>query len=467
MLAVKVFNRKERKGKAKIAEKTVSITKTSLQTFTVKLTTNCCFRAFSPMRSKLFREISALLRIRPGKAQPVKSRFLSLACLMMALALSIAIAQSGSDAQAKKNSTAKTSTETAADRPVTTLSVQVNVVNVLATVRDKHGEIVNGLTKDDFILTEDGRPQTIHYFTRETDIPLTLGLLVDTSLSQRRVLDQERSASHSFLNQMVREDKDKAFILHFDREVELLQDLTSSHEKLQAALELLSTPQFTRTSGGNYPGGGGGSDPNSGPGSGRGSGRHHGGGTLLYDAVYLASGEELMAKQEGRKALIVLTDGVDTGSRESLDEAIESAQRANTVVYPILFKDDEAYGNGGGFGRAGISIPGMGGPGMGRGGMGGGRGGGRRFPEQHADGKKVLERISKETGGRLFEVSKKEPVDQIYAQIEDELRHQYSLGYTPDRANAAEPGYHKIQVAVKQKDLTVQSREGYYGRPTN
>jgi VWFA-related protein len=387
---------------------------------------------------------------------------------MAALALTVAIAQSDGAAQAKKNSTAtaKPSTETATDQPVTTLSVQVNVVNVLATVRDKHGKIVNDLNKDDFTLTEDGRPQTIHYFTRESDIPLTLGLLVDTSLSQRRVLDQERSASHSFLDQMVREDKDKAFIIHFDREVELLQDLTSSHEKLQAALEEVSTPQFTRTSGGGYPSGGGGSDPNSGPGSGRGSGRHHGGGTLLYDAVYLAS-DELMEKQQGRKALILLTDGVDTGSRESLDEAIESAQRANTVVYSILFKDDEAYGNGGGFGRAGISIPGMGGPGMGRGGMGGGRGGGRRFPEQHADGKKVLERISKETGGRLFEVSKKEPVDQIYAQIEEELRHQYSLGYTPDRANAAEPGYHKIEVAVKQKDLAVQSREGYYGRPTN
>ena len=383
---------------------------------------------------------------------------------MVALALTVTIAQSGGDAQSKKPSTAsaKPSTETATDQPVTTLSVQVNVVNVLATVRDKHGKIVNDLSKDDFTLTEDGRPQTIHYFARESDIPLTLGLLVDTSLSQRRVLDQERTASHSFLDQMVREDKDKAFIIHFDREVELLQDLTSSHEKLQTALESLSTPQFTRTSGGNYPGGGGGgggSDPSSGRG-------HHGGGTLLYDAVYLASGE-LMEKQEGRKALIILTDGVDNGSRESLDVAIESAQRANTVVYSILYKDDEAYGNGGGFGRAGISIPGMGGPGMGRGGMGGGRGGGRRFPEQHADGKKVLERISKETGGRLFEVSKKEPVDQIYSQIEEELRHQYSLGYTPDRANAAEPGYHKIQVAVKQKDLTVQSREGYYGRPTN
>ena len=128
---------------------------------------------------------------------------------MAALALTVAIAQSGGDAQAKKTSTAaaKPATETAADQPVTTLSVQVNVVNVLATVRDKHGKIVNDLSKDDFILTEDGRPQTIHYFTRESDIPLTLGLLVDTSLSQRRVLDQERTASHSFLDQMVREDK--------------------------------------------------------------------------------------------------------------------------------------------------------------------------------------------------------------------------------------------------------------------
>ena len=236
------------------------------------------------------------------------------------------------------------------------MSVQVKVVNVLATVRDKHGKIVNGLTKDDFTLTEDGRPQTIHYFARETDLPLTLGLLVDTSMSQRRVLGEERDASQSFLAQMLREDKDKAFVIHFDREVELLQDLTSSHEKLRAALESLDTPQFTRTS----PGGGGG-EPipdrrlrDAAPAA-------HGGGTLLYDAVFLAS-DELMEKQPGRKAVIVLSDGVDMGSKESLEAAIESAQRANTIVYSILFKDDEAYGNGGGFGRTGISIPGMGGP---------------------------------------------------------------------------------------------------------
>jgi VWFA-related protein len=330
--------------------------------------------------------------------------------------------------------------------PISTVSVKVNVVNVLATVRDKHGKIVNNLTKDDFTLTEDGRAQSIHYFSRETDLPLTLGLLVDTSRSQTRVLDQERSASHSFLDQMVREDRDRAFIIHFDHEVELLQDLTSSHQKLEAALASLRTAEYTQTSGN----GGGGNWPGGPRGSGR-HGGHHGGGTMLYDAVFLAS-DELMRKQEGRKALVVLSDGVDTGSKESLDAAIESAQRANTVVYSILFKDDDAYENHGGFGRPSVGFP------------GGGRGG-HRYPEQQQrpDGKKILERISKETGGRLFEVSKKEPIDQIYSQIGEELRNQYNLGYTPDRAASDDSSYHKIQVAAKPKDLIVQARHGYYG----
>lgn len=327
-------------------------------------------------------------------------------------------------------------------QPATTLSVQVKVVNVLATVRDKHGKIVNNLTKDDFTLTDDGRPQIIHYFTRETDLPLTLGLLVDTSMSQRRVLEQERSASHTFLDQMVRVQTDRAFIIHFDREVELLQDLTSSHEKLEAALGSLTTPQFNRSS----------NDPSDqGSDGGPGSGRHHvGGGTLLYDAVYLAS-DELMKKQQGRKALIVLSDGVDRGSKETLETAVSTAQRADTAVYSILYKDDEGYGwHQGGFG--------MGGP------MGGGMGRHGRFPaEPRPDGKKILARISNETGGRLFEVSKKQSVDQIYSLIEEELRNQYSLGYTPERGGAPEGGYHKIQLTTKQKGLIVQSREGYYG----
>jgi VWFA-related protein len=318
------------------------------------------------------------------------------------------------------------------------LTVQVKVVNVPATVRDKHGKIVNNLTKDDFILEEDGRPQNVHYFSQESDLPLTLGLLVDTSLSQRRVLDQERSASSSFLDHMLRPAKDQAFLIHFDREVELLQDLTSNREQLRSALGQLQTPQFSQTSGG-------GNSPNSGPGYPRhrgGSG--HGGGTLLYDAVYLAS-NELMKKQTGRKALVVLTDGVDRGSKEPLRSAVEAAQRADTIVYSIFFKGEEPFTGFGGFG-----------------GMGGHHGGGRgRYPqEQRPDGKKVLEQISKETGGRVFEVSGKESVDKIYAQIEEELRNQYSLGYTSDRADAG--GYRKISLKTKEKDLVVQSREGYY-----
>lgn len=342
-----------------------------------------------------------------------------------------------------------------------TLNVQVKVVNVLATVRDKHGKIVNNLTKDDFILEEDSRPQTIHYFSQETDLPLTLGLLVDTSLSQRRVLDQERSASRSFLDQMLRENKDTAFVIHFDREVELLQDLTSSRQKLESALNLLKTPELNDAGGNNSPGQSPGQSPDSGGGGwpggrrrggggggggrGGGGGGHRGGpGTLLYDAVFLAS-DELMKKQQGRKALIILSDGVDTGSKMSLESAIESAQRADTVVYSILFSDPGAYGSGGGFG-------GMGRPGAGRG----------RYPEQERpDGKKILARISKETGGRLFEVSKKEPIEQIYSQISEELRNQYSLGYTPDRKDAG-TAYRKIHLATKQKDLAVQARDGYY-----
>lgn len=313
------------------------------------------------------------------------------------------------------------------------ISVETNMVTVFAAVRDKRGQIVSNLTKDDFALDEDGRPQTIGYFARENDLPLTVGLLVDTSLSQRRVLDRERSASSSFVDRTLREDKkDQAFLIHFDHEVELLQDLTSSRKKLESALGLLQTPQPEQV--------------------GEGGGHHRGGGTLLYDAVFLAS-EDMMKKQQGRKALIILSDGVDRGSKETVSSAIESAQRADTVVYSILFKDEQQNEPRGGFGGGG-------------GGWGGRGGGGRRYPrqqEQRPDGKEILDRISKETGGRLFEVSKKQAVDQIYDQIEQELRNQYILGYVPDKSpNSSD--YHKIHLTTKQKDLAVQARDGYYAQ---
>jgi VWFA-related protein len=336
-----------------------------------------------------------------------------------------------------------------------TISVNVKLVTMFATVRDKHGALIRNLTKDDFALQQDGHPQTVTYFAPDSDLPLTLGLLVDTSMSQRRVLDQERDASHAFLDHMLREDKDKAFVIHFDREVELLQDLTSSRQKLEASLDQLGRPQFSQTGGG----GSSGSDPDStstsgGGGGGRGSRGYGGGGTLLYDAVFLAA-DELMKKQQGRKALIVLTDGVDRGSKETLRDAIETAERADTLVYSILFADHAGYGNGGGYGGGH-----MGGGGMGGGGMGGG--GHRRYPqESRPDGKKVLQQLSKETGGRFFEVTKKETIDQIYSEIDEELRNQYALGYTPAKTDA-DVGYHKIQLTTKQKDATVQTREGFY-----
>jgi VWFA-related protein len=335
--------------------------------------------------------------------------------------------------------------------PANSIAVDVNLVTMLATVRDKHGKLINNLAKDDFVLQQDGHAQTVKYFEKEANLPLTLGLLVDTSMSQRRVLDQEKAASRTFVDHVLREDRDKAFLIHFDREVELLQELTNSRQKLEAALEQVGAPQFSQTSSS-----GGSNDPDNDGGGrgGHGGGRAmHGGGTVLYDAIYLAS-DELMKKQPGRKAVIVLTDGVDRGSKVSLQEAIASAQRADTEVYSILFADKEGYGDRD---RGGFGGPRMGGGGMGR----GGGGYPRRTEEQRPDGKKILEQISRETGGRFFEVTKKQTVDQIYTEIDVELRNQYSLGYTPEKADAT-AGYHKIQLTVKQKELIVQTREGYY-----
>ncbi len=360
----------------------------------------------------------------------------------------------------------------------TTITKDVNVVNVLATVRNKQGQLVNNLTKDNFKLEDDGKPQTIRYFAKVTDLPLTLGLLVDTSLSQRRLLEQERTASYTFLEDLLREWKDKAFVVHFDMEIELLQDLTNSRPKLEAALQKLEVPSArqAQTGGSNDP-----SQPSWG-----------GGGTKLNDAVFLAS-DEIMSKQQGRKALIILSDGVDQGSKVSLTRAIEAAQRSDTLVYTILFADAQAYNNragghpggghggvgfpgggypGGGYpggGRSGGGYPGGGYPGGGYpgggypGGGGGTPSGGRGGKSQggHADGKQVMERLAQQTGGRFYEVSKKESIEQIYTSIGEELRNQYSLGFTPDRAEA-DSGYHKILVTTNQNDLTVQARDGYY-----
>jgi len=367
------------------------------------------------------------------------------------------------------------------------ITSDTKLVTMLAAVRDKKGNFVRNLTKDDFSLQQDGHPQSITYFVQDPHAPLVIGLLVDTSLSQRHVLDQERGASGEFLDRMfdfadtqsaatkqataqpssapgtaqptkgtpsapnTPAGSDKAFIVRFDFEVELMQDVTPNREKLESALRAIDTPEFTGAAPSNDP-----NDPNSTDDTRPHNTSHHrggrGAGTLLYDAIYL-SAEDITRKQEGRKALVILTDGDDRGSKESLENAIESAQRSDTVVYSILFRDEEEYNAGRGGGMHG-----------GYGGGGGGhRGGGYPQQEQRPDGKKVLERISKETGGKFFEVTKKQSIGDIYAAINDELRSQYSIAYKPEPADAG-PGYHKIQLSAKTKDLSVQTREGYYAK---
>jgi VWFA-related protein len=359
---------------------------------------------------------------------------LTCACILIVTA---AFAQQPS-AQPQPSSQERTSQQPTLKQPSAQepkIAVEVKTVNILATVRDKHGKIVSDLTKDAFQLDEDGKPQTIDYFAKESDLPLRLALLVDTSLSQRRVLDQERDASYAFFNKLLRPEKDQAAVINFDYDITLLQDFTASRPKLQAALQQLETPQRPQM------------DQQGGQRGGHGRG---GGGTHLYDAIYLAS-DELMSKQQGRKAIVVLSDGVDHGSKETLAEAIETAQRADTVVYSILYADEQGYVSSHGFG--------MGGPNGGGHGGYGGHGG--HYPQQERpDGKKVLDQISRMTGGRMFEASKKDNVDKIYAEIDEELRNQYRLGYTP--ARDLEAGYHKIHLTTNNKDLKVQARDGYY-----
>jgi VWFA-related protein len=363
-----------------------------------------------------------------------------------------------------------------------TISVKANLVVLSVVVRDKKGALVNGLAKDDFALQVKDKPQTIRYFDHDTDVPLTLGLLVDVSRSQRDKLDDERKASAAFLSTMLQpatatRKADQAFVVQFAKQIELLQDITNEHPALEKALTELGTesPSFHNNE-----------EPDTTDSEGR-KIRH--GGTSLYDALFL-SGDELMSKQKGRKAMVVLTDGVDVGSKESLTEAIEAAQRADTIVYAVYFRGtqhfDQNNGNpgmrrgggypgggypgggypGGGYpggGYPGGGSPGGGNPGGGNGSPNGGPTGGSRKPS--VDGKQVLERLCGETGGRVFEVSKREPIEDIFSQIAEELRSAYRLGFTPDDA-AARYGFHQIDLNLSNPDLNkkdnVQTRSGYY-----
>ena len=291
-----------------------------------------------------------------------------------------------------------------------TLKVSTEVVDVYAIVEGKHHDLIPNLQKQDFEVTEDGASQQIKYFTRETDTPLTIGLMVDTSPSQQHVLPIEQQQAKAFLDQVMR-PKDLTFVLHFDLDVELLQDFTADRRLLAKAID---ETQIN--------GGGQGPVPGTFPGSSTPCCTH------LYDAVYLAS-NDLMRSEVGRKVLILLTDGVDEGSKERLDVALESAQKSNIIIYSIDISDAGFYFTRGfGFG-------------------GGGEG--------------VLKKLSEETGGRIIKVKNQKETAAAFQQIADELRTQYLLGYTP--SNAKHDGsFRKIRVRVTNTAYKVQARRGYY-----
>jgi VWFA-related protein len=354
-----------------------------------------------------------------------------------------------------------------ADQPVATLKIQANEVVLPVTVRDKHGALVASLKIGDFSLTEDGRPQTIKSFTRESNLPFRLGLLVDTSRSVSGAMENERKAAGKFVDQMLPAEptsaqKDEAFLIHFDHEVELLQDFTNSRTKLHRELEDMGPTKAGQNSS---------QGPETNGDDREGGQARRRGGTQLYDAIYLAA-HDMMETKDGRKALVVFSDGADRGSKETLNDAIDAADHANVVVYTIYFKGEQEN-NGSGFPGQGGRRGGMGGggyPGGGGGGYPGGGGGypgggGRRGPDTTAangvDGKKIMEKIATRTGGRYFEAKKKDNLEEIYGQIAEELRGQYLLTYTPDVADK-EGGFHKIALKANKDDLQVVTREGYF-----
>ena len=283
------------------------------------------------------------------------------------------------------------------------MKVEVNLVNVFATVRDKHNAILTDLTKDDFKIYEDGVEQKVAYFRKEVDMPITLGILMDTSGSMERILNAEQDAASRFVREVMRK-RDEAMVISFDTDVNLLADFTEDTSMLARAIHRAEINIDASGIGGTA-----GTIP------------QRGGGTNLYDAIYLASHDKL-ATETGRKALVILTDAEDTGSKLSLGDAVEAAQRANAVVHVVLITD---------FGASNGSGPG------------------------------VASKMATETGGRVINVHNEKTLEKAFDIISEELRSQYVVSYYP--TNAAHDGrFRKIKVGVSRPDTRILALKGYY-----
>ena len=350
-------------------------------------------------------------------AFPSQLRFVFLVASALIAAAPFSLAQQNAAQPAAQTQQPTSSSQKSQDsqEPTTTLKINVNVVQLFFNVKEKHGGLVPNLTKNDFEIYEDGKPQTIKYFTAESNLPLTLGMMIDASGSQRNVIDMEKEVGGAFLHQILT-DKDEAYVISFDITVDLLQDFTRDTHRLQAALNKAKV-NVDYSSGG-IPGMGGGPVPQ----------RGNSPGTLLYDAVYLSS-HDMLSKEVGRKAMIILTDGQDEGSRLKLQDAIEAAQKADAIVYVLLCADRGFYG---GFGYSGEGD---------------------------------MRKLTEQTGGRVINVGNKfDKLREAFDQIAAELRSQYNIGYTP--TNEKKDGtYRKVEIKSKQ-GYKIQARSGYYAGKT-
>jgi len=285
-----------------------------------------------------------------------------------------------------------------------TIRVEVDLVSVLCSVRDAHGALVSHLTQNDFIVSEEGRPQAIRHFAQETDLPLTMGLLVDTSNSQVRLIGEELHAATQFLEQVIH-PKDTAFLMSFDAQTKLVMDRSGSRDAIKAGLEKLREDAPVPKRGG--------------------TGRPRG--TLLYDAVFQASTGRLR-KEPGRKAIVLITDGMDVNSKLTMSDAIDAAQKADTIIYSIYYVDEKAYSASEWEGRP---------------------------------GRNVLREMSLQTGGRFFHVDRKLPLKKVFDEIQQEMRSQYALDFVS--SDEKKDGmYRHLQVFLRQPGLTAQARQGYY-----
>jgi VWFA-related protein len=284
-----------------------------------------------------------------------------------------------------------------------TIRAEVNLVNLFATVRDKNRRIVTDMKQDDFKVFEDGREEKISFFSKEMALPITLGLLLDTSGSEQYMLSAIQDAGSRFLHRVLKKG-DEAMIISFDTDPDLLADFTDDRSILDHAIR---KARINAPSGGYIAG-------NPGPVPGAGSA-----GTVLYDAIYTACGEKLNG-EAGRKAIVIVTDAQDEGSKVKLEEAIEAAQRTDTVIHILLVYDPRYGGNTG-----------------------------------------VAHKLTDETGGRLIVVHSEKKLEEAFDEISEELRSQYTLGYYP--TNTAKDGkFRKIRVETANKEFKVLTRKGYY-----